>query len=117
MGGVLNEDASHGENGLEIDIGTDYYGGDCLTIHEAERGEDGGETEGDETEATHGGYDIGTEEVGIFELDIAKELVELSLLADGKRETNGLGLLKLLVKLEELKTKTDKIVVKGVGGL
>ena len=117
MGSMLNEDASHGENGLEIDIGTDYFGGDGLAIHEAERSEDGGEAEGDETEATHGGDDIGAEEVCIFELDITKELVELSLLDGGKREANRIGLLKLLIKLEELKTETDKIVVEGVGGL
>ena len=52
MGCVLNEDASHTEDIVEIDVVADNYRSDVFTVHQAERSENHGETEGDETETT-----------------------------------------------------------------
>ena len=89
-GSVLKEHTSHDESGAEVGVGTDDDRSDGDAIHEAERGENHGQTEGDETKTTDGGDDIQAKERGILELDIAKELVELELLRSGERETDGL---------------------------
>lgn len=115
-GGVLNEDASHVDGGAEIGDGADDGVGKRSAVHEAERGEDHGEAECDEAEATDGGDDIGAEDVGILKLDVGKEAVELRLLVGSERETNGLvDVLKSLMKLEETEAKADEIIVEIVG--
>ena len=115
-GGVLDEDTSHVDGGAEIDIGANDGLGKRSAVHEAERGEDHGEAESDEAEATDGGDDIGAEEVGILELDVGKEAVELRLLVGSEREADGLvDVLESLVKLEKTEAETDEIIVEIVG--
>lgn len=115
-GGMLNEDTSHVDGGAEIGVGADDGVGKRNAIQEAERGEDHGEAEGDEAEATDGGDDIGAEEVGILELDVGKEAVELRLLVGSEREADGqVDVLESLVKLKETEAETDEIIVEIVG--
>lgn len=80
MSGMLQKHTSHGERSAEIGIGTDGCGGDRLAIHETKYGENHSDTECDETETTHGGDDIETEETGILLLDLGEKAVELGLL-------------------------------------
>ena len=81
IGGVPDEHLGHDERGAEVGIVADDDFGDRLAVHEAERGENHGEAECDEAEATDGSYNIHAEHGRIFLLDIAKEIVELLLLS------------------------------------
>lgn len=116
VGGVLKKHTSHDERGAEVGVGTEGDRSDGDAIHEAERGENHGQTEGDEAKTTDGGDDIQTEERGILELDIAKELVELELLWSGERETDGLGLLERLIEREETVAEMLEILIDSVVG-
>ena len=51
-GSVLKEHTSHDESGAEVGVGTDDDRSDGDAIHEAERGENHGQTEGDEAKTT-----------------------------------------------------------------
>ena len=52
VGGVLKEHTSHDERGAEVGVGTEGDRSDGDAIHEAERGENHGQTEGDEAKTT-----------------------------------------------------------------
>lgn len=115
MGCVLQQDLRHDEDGTEVEVVADDDRGDGATVHQAERSENHGEAEGDEAETTDGGDDIGAEKVGVFELNLFEEAVELLLLACGKRETDGLRLLKRLIEREEAMAKMLEVFVEGFG--
>lgn len=115
MGCVLQQDLRHDEDGTEVEVVADDDRGDGATVHQAERSENHGEAEGDEAETTDGGDDIGAEKVGVFELNLFEETVELLLLAGGQRETDGLRLLKRLIECEEPVAEMLEIFVEGFG--
>lgn len=52
MGCVLQKHTSHDEDSAEVGVVADDDIRFLLAVHQAERGEDHGEAEGDETEAT-----------------------------------------------------------------
>ena len=80
IGGMLDEYLGHDERGAEVGIVADDDFGDRLAVHEAERGENHGEAECDEAEATDGSYNIHAEHSRILLLNLAKEGIKLFLL-------------------------------------
>lgn len=80
MGGVLKEDTCHDKDGAKIGVIADDNFRLLFAIHQAKRGENHRQAKSDETEATDGGNNIETEEIGVLFLDFSKEDVELLLL-------------------------------------
>ncbi len=83
MGSVLKKHTSHDEDCAEVGVIADDDVRFLFAVHEAERGEDHGEAEGDETETADGSDNIETEEIGVLLLDFGKEYIELLLLIGG----------------------------------
>ena len=103
---------SHNASGAEVVVVADDDWRNGFAVHAAERGENHDDAESDETETTDGGEDVFAKHIVIVVLHLLEHGIELVFLGFGKRETDWIGVLKSLVKLEKLLPELIEIIVK-----